>query len=71
MKFRLTNRKMILFHNILNANDWQLCKKVAEEQERFDIENGWYKEILRKDGEIKMHVRKAKEYSIEEWNKTV
>ena len=40
MKFRLTNRKMILFHNILNANDWQLCKKVAEEQERFDIENG-------------------------------
>ena len=33
MNFRVTNGKINLFHNILNANDWRLCKKITVGQE--------------------------------------
>ena len=47
MKCQVKYRKMILFPNSLNADDKQLMRK--SQRSRQDIENGWYREVLRED----------------------
>ena len=71
MEARVVEKRMLLYHNIMNTKGKRICKEIVEEQRKLEVENGWYNQVKKESQKYGIEIDKIKIRSKLQWKRTV